>query len=299
MEMMTNKTRWFFLLPSSQEAEERHIYDIAFGVKCLLSRNISLSDIVFVIDNASSVKVSAVFSKMQLSEPSEIFSTKQIDTLLCSNTYKNAVVFVTGHGSSAGLDSNIPIKPYCLYKKFQISPNFKRVVFYFGQCYSGIFNQMPLSNHLSLPKSEHNNHCNIVAIGGTGLFPSISAPVTCNDVTWSANIFLVSVFNWILEPKDIDGDEKFSVMDSFKSAAIDTNAELIEIKKRDNIQNFQQQAKLFSLIGKLKTGSVSHTEKENVLLEIQALERMLAIHYVVQEPWILNANIAISTFFER
>ena len=133
---------------------------------------------------------------------------------------------------------------------------------------------MPLSNHLSLPKSEHNNHCNIVAIGGTGLFPSISAPVTCNDVTWSANIFLVSVFNWILEPKDIDGDEKFSVMDSFKSAAIDTNAELIEIKKRDNIQNFQQQTKLFSLIDKLKTGSVSQTEKENVLLEIQALERM-------------------------
>ena len=71
--------------------------------------------IILIISSAfcsSRIILSAVFSKMKLSEPSEIFSTKQIDTLLCSNTYKNAVVFVTGHGSSAGLDSNIPIKPY-------------------------------------------------------------------------------------------------------------------------------------------------------------------------------------------
>ncbi len=295
MGLIEGNTRWFFMLPSSQEAEERHIYDIAFGVKCLISKGISYSSIVYIIDNSSPSKINAVFSKMNLEPPSVIYKSNQLDDILENNSYKNAVVFITGHGSPEGLDSQNPIKPYTLYKKFQVTSNFRRVVFYLGQCYSGIFNKMPLSTHLGLKKGEHNNHCNIVAIGSTGLFSSISAPITINNVTWSANIFLIYVFNWIMNPTDIDGDGSYSVMDSFKSATILTNEALIDIKKHDNMQSLIQQSQLFTCVEKLKSDTVAEDEKNNLMLEIQALEKMLKIRYIIQEPWILNSHIAIDT----
>ena len=248
MGLMSNRTRWFFILPSSTEAEERHMYDIAFGIKVLLSKNVLYQNIVVIIDRFSQAKIEGVFSKLEVKLPSEIFDTTKIDDLLVNNTYKNAVVFITGHGSPKGLDSIQPIKPYNLYKKFQVTENFKRVIFYFGQCYAGIFNYMPLSTHLGL---TDNRKCNIIAVGGTGLFPSISSSLTYRDVTWSANIFLAYVFQWLSVNEDIDGDDRLSVMDSFKSAAINTNEALKEIKKGDNFQSLIEHSKLRDCIERL------------------------------------------------
>lgn len=93
MGLLSNRTHRFFILPSSTEAEERHIHDIAFGVKILLYKGIDYNDISVIIDHAP--------------------------------------------------------------------------------CYAGIFNQMPLSTHLGLSK---NPKCQMVAVGGTGLFSSVSAP---------------------------------------------------------------------------------------------------------------------------
>lgn len=297
MGLIGNNTRWFFILPSSQEAEERHIYDIAFGIKCLLSKGIDYSSISVLIDHASTSKIEAVFSKMQLQTPAKIYTTDQIDELLTGNTYKNAVVFITGHGSPKGLDTTNPIKPYSLYYRFQTTPNFKRVIIYLGQCYAGIFNQMPLSSHLGLKSEEMNKNCSIVAIGSTGLFSSISSPITVGNVRWSANIFLTYVFNWLMKPTDIDGDGCYSVMDSFKAATIYTNETLIDLKKKDNFESLLQQSQLATCIDKLKDATIPEDEKNNLLLEIQALEKMLQIRYINQEPWILNAHIAMSTSF--
>ena len=294
MGLLSNRTHWFFILPSSTEAEERHIHDIAFGVKILLYKDIDYNDISVIIDHAPNIKIQMAFSALNVPLPKKIYNTSEIDTLLVNNTYKNAVVFITGHGSPDGLDSSPPIKPYSFYCKFQTAEHFKRVVFYFGQCYAGIFNQMPLSTHLGLSK---NPKCQMVAIGGTGLFSSVSAPLTVNNITWSANIFLMYIFNWLLTDKDIDGDGKLSVMDSFKFASIYTNEALKDIKKKNNLQSIIEQSNLMSCIDKLHSEDIPQEEKDNIQLEILALEKMLEIRYVMQEPWILNASIAMSTVF--
>lgn len=294
MGLLSNRTHWFFILPSSTEAEERHIYDIAFGVKILLYKKVEYKDIAIIIDHAPDIKIKMIFSALDVPLPMKIYDTTQIDTLLVNNTYKNAVIFITGHGSPRGLDSDPPIKPYPLYYKFQTAAQFKRVIFYFGQCYAGIFNQMPLSTHLGL---NSNSKCNMVAIGSTGLFSSVSAPITVNNITWSANIFLMYIFNWLLANDDVDGDGKLSVMDSFKFASIYTNEALKEIKKQDNIQSFIEQSNLIACIDRLYSKDIPQEEKDNIQLEIQALEKMLEIRYVIQAPWILNAQIAMSTIF--
>lgn len=293
MGLITDETHWIFMLPSSGEAEERHIYDIAFGIKVLLRKTVKYNCISIVIDNPAFTKLSAVFSKLSVSLPSKIFSTSQLPELLESNTFRNIVVFVTGHGSPDGLDTNPPIKPYTFYKYFQTAKKLKKAVFFFGQCYAGIFNQMPLSTHLGLPDTK----CNMVAVGGTGLFPSISSPVTVDDVTWSGNLFLTNVFIWLLKNEDIDGDGKLSVTDSFKYASIFTNEALINIKKRDNILSIIEQAELIRCIDKLQSKETSDADKNNLQLEIQSLEKILEIRYVTQEPWLLNAHIAMNIEF--
>ena len=66
---MTKDTHWFFMLPSTNEVEIRHIYDIAFGVRCLISKNIDYSDITILIDNSSYAKVTLCFSNMGIPIP--------------------------------------------------------------------------------------------------------------------------------------------------------------------------------------------------------------------------------------
>lgn len=279
MGLIKDKTRYFFILPAANEAEERHIYDIAFGLRCLFSIGIAYDDIVVIIDNASDSKINTVFSAMNINIPANIYSTLQLDKILENNNYINAVVFITGHGSPSGLDSKNPIKPYILYKKFQITENFKRVVFYFGQCYAGIFNHMPLSTHLGL---ENNKKCSITAIGSTGLFSSISSSLKVEDVTWSANIFLAYIFSWITNPIDIDGDGKLSVMNSFKYAAINTNLALSEIKKKDNFQSIVEQSMLIKCLKKMQDEKIPDEDKNNLFLERQSLEKILEIRYIIQ-----------------
>ena len=288
-------TRWFFLLPASNEAEDRHIYDVAFGIRVLLQKRIRYEDIVVFIDRYSKAKLEAVFSEMKIPLPSKIYAVDELCTVLDGNIYRNAVVFVTGHGSSRGLDSTPPITPYELYEKFQCTANFRRVVFYFGQCYAGIFDYMPLSTHLGL--NEHSK-CKMVAIGSTGLSTSISMPIKIDGIKWVANIFLLYVFLWILDSKDVDGDGKFTVMDSFKAATINTNRSLQKQKKQEGLQTIPQYIMLVACIQKLSEKDTPDSDKDNIYLEKLALEKKLeqAIG-IYQMPWILNATIAMSTEF--
>lgn len=50
MSLFTEKTKWIFLLTSKDDPEERHIYDIAFGITCIESRSIDPSNISIFID---------------------------------------------------------------------------------------------------------------------------------------------------------------------------------------------------------------------------------------------------------
>ena len=66
-------------------------------------------------------------------------------------------------------------------------------------------------------------------------------------------LFKMYIFNWLLTDKDIDGDGKLSVMDSFKFASIYTNEALKDIKKKNNLQSIIEQSNLMSCIDKQDT----------------------------------------------
>lgn len=295
MGLIDESTRWFFLLPSSKEVEERHVYDVAFGIRILLAKKIQYKDITVFIDMYVKDKVELVFSKIGIPLPSKIYSTSDLEICLENNVYKNAVVFVTGHGSENGLDSVPPITPYKLYEKFQTTINFRRVVFYFGQCYAGIFDYMPLSTHLELSK---NTKCNMVAIGSTGLSTSISIPIEVSKVKWVANIFLFYVLHSIFYNKDIDGDGKFTVMDSFKVATINTNRYLKKQIKQSYTESLSQYFTLGVSIQTSESKDIADSYTDSLYLQRLALEKKLKkLDSIDQIPWILNARIAMSTQF--
>lgn len=220
MGLISNQTRWIFILPSSKlvKTEERHIQDIAFGILCLLKKSIK--------------------------------------------------------------PENIDV--------FQTAPNLKRTVFYFGQCYAGIFNYMPLSNHLNHSGKKLNN---MVAVGATGLFPSYSHSTELSEsVRWTGNLFLINIFKWILNNDDVDGDSKFSVMDTYKFASIKTNEAIQEMKKENTLLSLLSIEELLEKIKKQETSLSTQ-------LEMEAIDNKLSMMNAIQEAWILNAPIAMSTVF--
>src|SRR5699024_2527800 len=99
---------------------------------------------------------------------------------------------------------------YSLLHSIKSNNNAQNIVIYLGQCYAGIFNYLDVKG---TP--------NTILIGATNLYPSIS--YQSPDISWQANLFLLNLFKWIKSPKDIDGDGKITVMDSFKYAGAETN----------------------------------------------------------------------------
>ena len=111
MGLISNKTRWIFILPSAKsvKTEERHIQDIAFGVKCLLKKGIDSSNIDIFIDNNIPAVTEYCFSTFSVPMPKEIFETSQLEGVLKKNKKHNAVVFITGHGSPKGIFNYMPL----------------------------------------------------------------------------------------------------------------------------------------------------------------------------------------------
>lgn len=290
MGLISKNTRWIFILPSAKsvKTEERHIQDIAFGIKCLLKKGIDFSNIDIFIDNNIQTVTEYCFTLFAVPIPEIIYETSQLESVLKNNKKHNAVVFVTGHGSPQGMFYDIPIKPYSFYDIFQTAPNLKRTIFYFGQCYAGIFNYMPLSNHLNHSEKLKNN---MVAVGATGLFTSYSHLTRLSEkIAWTGNLFLVNVFKWILQQDDVDGDSKYSVMDSFKYASIKTNEAILEMKKENTLLSMIGIEELLDKIKKQESSLASE-------IEMETIDNKLSIMNAVQEPWILNAQVAMNTEF--
>ena len=128
-------------------------------------------------------------------------------------------------------------------------------------------------------------------------------PITPEDLKLNTQIVFSDlpepqyIFSWITNPIDIDGDGKLSVMDSFKYAAINTNLALAEIKKKDNFQSIVEQSILIKCLKKMQDDKIPEEDKNNLFLERQSLEKILETRYIIQEPWILNAPIAMNTDF--
>lgn len=292
MGLITEDTCWLFLLPSRSNAEQRHVFDIAFGVHVLLGKMVPLENIVLLIDGCSNSLLNSTFSAMNVPVPNNLFTTEKYFDVLKKNTHKNIVIFVTGHGSIDGIDSIVPIKPYDFYNALKTSPSLQNSVVYFGQCEDGIYNYVSLKTD-----SDGLNRSKIVAIGASGLHTSLSSSTIIQGGLWSANVFLARLFSWIQNPVDVDGDGKFSVIDSYKYATIWTHDDCKKIEHDYEIKDAKAKFALSVLKDELEEKRRQGTLTLDQELQIKAMETTINNISFDQVPWILNVFVGMEIFF--
>ncbi len=245
---MQEKTAWVFLLPvndKNKNPEDRHIYDLSFGVFKLESCGIAKSNIFLAIDGINYDNISSLVEQFTGS-PHKIYSTEKISDLKKDSSFcSNLVLFICGHGHEYGLASHRGITPHKLLTTICSCTNFKNIVVYLGPCFSGIFNYLPTSDTQ-----------NIVFVGSTKFYSSIATSVTetiANGIkySWIADIFLMGVFRWFTTPEDIDGDGLFTILDSYKSISLYTNKVYSNIKKKNFPRLIQEIPKQHNELKKL------------------------------------------------
>lgn len=288
MSLISGNTRWVLFLSSHADAESRHVQDLAFGVMCLEQAGVNIANIFVYVDGADRVSIDN-FIKSGTASPITVRQSKDFFTDQANNTYDNLVMFVTGHGGLEGIDAAPPITPYMLLNCIKSSPNLKQGIVYLGQCYAGIFNYIGAG---SKPLTNGSKDPNLIFIGATNLNESLSHSTSETLVTgpqnWPANLFLLFIFKWFLNPVDVDGDGKFTIIDSYKYAGSISNV----VNKLVKAQAFPQ---THDLQKNWETAKEAHQHQNSptTLANLDAAHTLykkhLEILYVHQECWILNA----------
>lgn len=288
MSFIGENTTWALLLSSNGNPESRHVQDIAFGLFCLENAGIDPSHIRIYIDGSGRHSIEQFVSSGSHNHHN-VYNSNDFFADLAKNTNDNLVVFVTGHGTPYGIDGQAPISPHRMITEIKSSPNLKRAVVYLGQCYAGVFNYIGAGNRLT-PGSAG---ADVVLIGATNLYESISVPTTENlpsgQAQWVANFFLLYVFKWISAPIDIDGDGISTIIDSFKFAGAASNMQ----NKKLKIDSFRRSMDLHARLLQAREDVTQHPGDATKILTVTALETQvieeLSVRYTHQEPWILNA----------
>jgi len=315
MSLRSSKTTlWLFLLGSHNgKVEERFAFDIAYGVYSLEKASVDTKNIKVLVDKSGEQVIHSVFSRTGLSSRPIIETTELPAVLKEHQNHTDLVIFVTGHGSTDCIIAKTPIRPYNMLQMIKSATNFQRAILYLGQCFAGIFNFLPVDR--TKAQIAANTGCEIIVIGAANLSPSVSFLTTedfgVEKFPWRANVFLLGLFSWIQNPKDIDGDNKCTIMDSYKAAGSFANnffsqacasllgeklSSLIEIKKDKGAFVLDKKAALEEL-RRAKIAPTPEFLKE--LMEASAIvESMATINNEIsilvnrQEAWILNARPA-------
>ncbi|WP_218918491.1 hypothetical protein [Pseudomonas alkylphenolica] len=260
--------------------------DLAFGLMCIEQAGVDPKDIFIYVDGKDRVLVSQLLA-LGTANSYKIGSSSDFFADISGNGYENLVLFVTGHGSIEGIDAAVPITPYALLKAIKSSPELKSAIAYLGQCHAGIF------NYIGAGRSGRNpSDPDVILIGATNLHESLSSSTTEDflgqQITWVANLFLLSVFKWLTAGVDVDGDGKLTVIDSYKYAGVTSNS----VNKNIKIGSFVRSIDLHQ---RWKDAQSDHSTNPSPAkkLALQALEEQyvseLGVRYTHQECWILNS----------
>lgn len=279
-------TVWVFV--AAGNAEARHIWDILWGITVLKRKGVKDSQI-FVFSDFSHMNTNLnTFGITQ-----NLFHAKYLKSELQKlSAFDHLVMIVSGHGNHHGLPvSGSKLTPNDLVGAIRSCQNLKSGTMILGQCYAGVFNFLPASKE---PE--------IVIVGATNLHSSLSStiklnhPIHCPNSkyvlnSWLANIFLFYIFEWLLNPLDIDGDGRHTVSDLYKYAGVHANQHLLNLK-----------AELALTYDKwcieAKQQLEEHQSKVKELPEIELKSITSQLHnnltnlYLHQEPWILHANLS-------
>lgn len=288
MGLVKNNTKWVLFLSASGEPEERHVLDLAFGLKCLEVAGVSQADISIYIDGKDRQLISQLITNGS-SNPPSIKESKDFPSDQTKNAHENMVMFVTGHGGIEGIDAPKPITPYALLQQIKGAPSLKQAVLYLGQCHAGVFNYIGAGRRLAAAEGSEPE---LIIVGATNLHNSLSAStqeaLVNGPVNWIANLFLLHVFKWISNPMDIDGDGRTTVIDSYKYAGAMSNGANKNIKIQSFVRSLELHPKWIAAQSAYQSNPNSQTQLTMDALQTQ-YEAVLDAQYTHQECWILNA----------
>jgi hypothetical protein len=196
---------------------------------------------------------------------------------------KYIINIVTGHGSPKGIQFDNSqnavgeIRPFEYVKAIQAIHNLELCIFIFGQCYAGIFNFW----------DSNQGDKKFVFIGATGTHSSLNSEVINNF--WM-NVYLFYITTWFTlnkNTRDVNGDGYCDLLDCFKFAGAETSQLILKNRSK-------WYREIRSVEGSLNNPHLEPLDRNNAISKMNSLMDAL---YSIQEPWILNANLARNIFF--
>lgn len=283
---------WIFV---SASHENRHLWDIVFGVEVLKRRGIPLSSVHVFTDHPAPDPVLRPYGISQLRPLNELQAGAA--GIL---GFDACVMVVTGHGAPYGIGGpSDPLSPCAMLSIVRSVPNVQVGVLVLGQCFAGVLNYTDASTTPPL-----------VLLGATNLSPSLSGPVTLNQpivpsgggsslTSWSANLFLFHFFDWLSAPRDVDGDGRVTLADAYRHAGATANSSVVTSKCSLFIgastlaARFTELQEEVDLLG-AKAPKDLQLRRDSVGKKLEQFLQMLYNH---QEIWLLNANLAREVAF--
>lgn len=312
----SNNTCWALI---AGHADPRHLYDIIFAVHALRKRGVPEDRIWVFTDHPAKLAHFTPYGITNVVPTHELAST--MPTLPASEV---VMVVATGHGDPDGISVEVgpSVNPTQLLTAVRACPGVRAGAIVLSQCYAGLFNYVDAG--------DHPEGLDVCLIGATRLNLSLSipttlpAPVKMLDGTdglskWAANVFFVGLFEWLLNPRDVDGDGRCTLMDAYKHAAVKANEVLRGQMQQLHLRVGELQAQLRQLESTLQTAIASlqttiaqagqpwsiaqlPTAAQKDFLAWgatqQQLEQEMANLYVHQEPWVLHARLASAIEFQ-
>ena len=274
-----SNTIFLFITTSSNNIEDRFLYDTEYCIKNILAKGVKLANIIVATD----ANFDLVCAKCPAISGVNFITSQQVTSTIEQLNSDNLIVVANCHGSIQGIDAQNAILPHAITEALKNNQSFQNILVFFGQCYAGIYNWVDI----------RHDHRNIVYIGATGFNTSLSCEL--KNTTWCANISVMAFLNWVLNPIDIDGDGCQTVMDLFKYIAYVTNSVTHEIEKQQTTRLIDKIAE-FKLLDMLKQqGDTSEEMKQLEKAAVEALKNYSVPH---QDPWLLNAFSAQQIQFE-
>lgn len=282
---LTEHTKFLFIAISSKQNEEvkdidRFSTDLFHVIRVLESKGVDKANMEIVSDWDDANWANHNLGDINRILPND--ACAHIQNIDCENLF----IIVSCHGGPKGIGVNGLIRPHNLISAIKGNANIVNCISILGQCYAGVFNYTNVADQ----------NKKIIYIGATGLRSGFSILRTWNQppaVSWSANVLVYYLAEWLENPEDVDNDGVFSVMDMYKYATCYTN--LLTNKAEIDLTSKYIEEKIRIEYSKQQNGGVLDKQLQ---LDHDANEELLAYIFLHQECWILNAVPASSLTIE-
>jgi hypothetical protein len=222
-----------------------------------------------------------------------IHGLSDLDKVLSAAAFRYAMVVCGGHGSPLGLQHGTGqlVSPHALLSAVKKVQGAEISIVFLCQCFAGTFHFMDATA----------GPIQFILIGSTNFYPTISTgmqlkvPVNTSAGTpglaqWGANLYQVGLFEWLSNPKDIDGDGAVTLIDAYKYAGITTIQRIQEVWTRAFSELRKEQDDL---------AAAEQRGEQQVVLDAHRtkIRQIVSILYNIQEPWLLHARLAAQIGF--